>query len=141
MIEALRANSVPRRGIQLAALPRTRKQAMPFNGEALEGIQLAAPRRHLRVTRKRLVRGFHTLYKSVNPRTREMASGLTRETLGKSASRRAKRSGGPVSRFRTPKNPSNSSSLAKPVIGPNVNLARQRYSKSDSGTTRLNPRC
>jgi hypothetical protein len=75
MNEELMANSVLRRGVQFAALPQTRKQTIPRTSQTPDGIELAVPRQRFRVTRKRSVCGFHTLCKSVNPRTRELASG------------------------------------------------------------------
>lgn len=75
MIEESMANSAPRSDVQFAALPRTRKQTIPRNGQEPECIELAVLRLGFRVTRKRSVCGFYTLYKSVNPRTRELAAG------------------------------------------------------------------
>jgi hypothetical protein len=74
MSDQNRAISVPRMSVQFAGRPRTRKQGVPRNGQPIESLQLAGSRRLFRVTRKRSVCGFHTLYKSVNPRTRELKS-------------------------------------------------------------------
>jgi len=70
MNSEIRAIPVPRMGVQFAGHPRTRKQGMSRNGQTTERLELAGSRRLFRVTRKRSVCGFHTLFKSVNPRTR-----------------------------------------------------------------------